>query len=508
MNRRPSQSNASTRHEELSHVHSSQISSRVQEPDVTFSHSMVPSSSPGVLGNTGLGKDEKKDGENDLKQPTIPLGANVDESSDNDVPHCQARESHEDHEVEKTAFPILLHEIVSDPDTDDCIHWLQDGHRFMITNKQKFASEVLPKYYGHAKFTSFTRRLKRWSFSRVPSGPFMGAYYNPNFIRGEPKLAARVRYSHPATTPHSALVPQMSKTKPQGAFSGFGSAELLGLTTGQTQASLSVAGMTQLEHQVMEAFLTPASNNSLALRLAMAQEMQRRQNILTKLSSISEARTQAAANNEHLDERLIRANPGLAAQLLCSKRAEASNTALPNLPFSDKNSTFSMLLLQQQNSGNNSIMSLLSGPNITAAQNRASNMESNADGQRFLTASFSNLSNQQQQQRQELAELQQLRLPSLTESTPAPSRIASLSLPNMASASMSAKHLLAANSSFSNLLAGARAPSSQQFSLNMHLPFPHSALFSPQDDSINAIFEEYLRRGIRNDSKEGSGPSA
>lgn len=65
---------------------------------------------------------------------------------------------------EKTAFPILLHEIVTDPSTDGCVHWLSCGTRFMISDKKIFANEVLPRFYGHAKFTSFTRRLKRWSF--------------------------------------------------------------------------------------------------------------------------------------------------------------------------------------------------------------------------------------------------------------------------------------------------------------------------------------------------------
>lgn len=72
---------------------------------------------------------------------------------------------------EKTAFPVLLHAVVTDPATDYCIHWLQCGTRFMITDKKIFAKDVLPRLYGRAKFTSFTRRLKRWSFSRVPSGP-------------------------------------------------------------------------------------------------------------------------------------------------------------------------------------------------------------------------------------------------------------------------------------------------------------------------------------------------
>eukprot|EP00578_Thalassiosira_sp_NH16_P005244 CAMPEP_0181138362 /NCGR_PEP_ID=MMETSP1071-20121207/34205_1 /TAXON_ID=35127 /ORGANISM="Thalassiosira sp., Strain NH16" /LENGTH=364 /DNA_ID=CAMNT_0023225191 /DNA_START=260 /DNA_END=1350 /DNA_ORIENTATION=- len=128
---------------------------------------------------------------------------------------------------EKTAFPILLHEIVTDPLTDDSIHWLSCGTRFMISDKKKFARNVLPRFYGHAKFTSFTRRLKRWSFTRVPSGPFMGAYYNVNFRRGEPELAARVRYDHPM--PLSGAAMQLNKAKLQaiGGVAGVGMEGLL-----------------------------------------------------------------------------------------------------------------------------------------------------------------------------------------------------------------------------------------------------------------------------------------
>ena len=51
----------------------------------------------------------------------------------------------------------------------------------------------MARYYGHAKFTSFTRRLKRWNFTRIPSGPFMGAYVNVNFVRGQPDRARMIR---------------------------------------------------------------------------------------------------------------------------------------------------------------------------------------------------------------------------------------------------------------------------------------------------------------------------
>jgi hypothetical protein len=168
-------------------------------------------------------------------------------------------------EGEKTAFPILLHEIVTDPSTDDCIHWLQCGTRFMISDKKKFADDVLPRFYGHAKFTSFTRRLKRWSFTRVPSGPFMGSYYNANFRRGEPELAARVMDDH--LIPLSGLAMQLSEQQLKLQAQAIATINSLYRAMGQNNPMM-VPSQGNLA----------AMNNSVMLQMAMAQEaMQQRQ---------------------------------------------------------------------------------------------------------------------------------------------------------------------------------------------------------------------------------------
>ena len=202
---------------------------------------------------------------------------------------------------EKTAFPILLHEIVSEAVSDDCIHWLSCGTRFMISDKKRFAKDVLPRFYGHAKFTSFTRRLKRWSFTRVPSGPFMGAYYNANFRRGEPELAARVRYDHPA--PLSGAAMQLNKAKLQaagalgaGGMGAFGMNPLMAAAQGmplsdgdreallrqmnimnqQQSMGMGIPGMQNmglLAAMNQQGGNFAATNNTVALQMAMAQEM-------------------------------------------------------------------------------------------------------------------------------------------------------------------------------------------------------------------------------------------
>jgi len=92
------------------------------------------------------------------------------------------------------SFPEILYEIVSNPTYQDIISWLSHGQGFQIHNKQLFATRILPEYFDGAKFTSFTRRLKRWSFMRVSRGPELGAYYNKNFVRNQPELVQLMRY--------------------------------------------------------------------------------------------------------------------------------------------------------------------------------------------------------------------------------------------------------------------------------------------------------------------------
>lgn len=196
--------------------------------------------------------DEVGAGNNNI---AITSGGGDDDSSSREERGGGPNNNH----ASKTAFPILLHEVVSDPSTDCCIHWLPCGTRFMISDKKKFAENVLPLFYGNAKFTSFTRRLKRWSFTRVPSGPYMGAYYNPNFTRDAPDLAMRVRYdhhpSHAGLTSSSSLrgtAIQLSKTNKLqlqqigmgGGMGGMGMAGMVGMSgvTGPT-STLGLAGL-------------------------------------------------------------------------------------------------------------------------------------------------------------------------------------------------------------------------------------------------------------------------
>jgi len=91
-------------------------------------------------------------------------------------------------------FPETLYEILSDPANCNILSWLPHGKGFVILNRQLFASHILPQNFDGAKFTSFTRRLKRWKFKRVPRGPEMGAYFNKYFVRDMPDLVSGMMY--------------------------------------------------------------------------------------------------------------------------------------------------------------------------------------------------------------------------------------------------------------------------------------------------------------------------
>jgi HSF-type DNA-binding len=59
-------------------------------------------------------------------------------------------------------------DMLSNPDVADIMAWLPHGKGFMIRDKKRFASEVLPKYFKKSKFTSFTRKLNRWYVQYEP----------------------------------------------------------------------------------------------------------------------------------------------------------------------------------------------------------------------------------------------------------------------------------------------------------------------------------------------------
>jgi hypothetical protein len=88
----------------------------------------------------------------------------------------------------KQNFPQKLFDILENPEHADILKWLPGGKAFIIMDKKRFATEILPVYFKQTQFTSFTRKLSRWKFARVPRGPYLGAYFHKLFRKDHKAL--------------------------------------------------------------------------------------------------------------------------------------------------------------------------------------------------------------------------------------------------------------------------------------------------------------------------------
>merc|ERR1712060_699342 len=74
-----------------------------------------------------------------------------------------------------STFPQRLLQILSEEENTDIICWLPHGNSFIVHDKKQFVEIILPRFFKEAKFTSFTRKLNRWGFTRISRGVETGA---------------------------------------------------------------------------------------------------------------------------------------------------------------------------------------------------------------------------------------------------------------------------------------------------------------------------------------------
>ena len=74
--------------------------------------------------------------------------------------------------------------ILDNEEYSDVISWLPHGQGFLIQDKKKFADYVMPKEFQDSKYTSFTRRLRRWDFKIQSHGHKKSSYMHPMFVKG------------------------------------------------------------------------------------------------------------------------------------------------------------------------------------------------------------------------------------------------------------------------------------------------------------------------------------
>ncbi|XP_067097673.1 heat shock factor protein 2 [Osmerus mordax] len=65
------------------------------------------------------------------------------------------------------AFLTKLWTLVEDADTNEFICWSQEGNSFLVLDEQRFAKEILPKFFKHNNMASFVRQLNMYGFRKV-----------------------------------------------------------------------------------------------------------------------------------------------------------------------------------------------------------------------------------------------------------------------------------------------------------------------------------------------------
>ncbi|XP_067327597.1 heat shock factor protein 3-like isoform X1 [Anolis sagrei] len=114
-------------------------------------------------------------------------------------------------------FLAKLWALVEDRGSDDVISWSKNGQNFCILDEQRFAKELLPKYFKHNNLSSFIRQLNIYGFRKVIAleNGMMASdkscaieFQHPHFKRGKANLLANIKRKVSAVRAEELKVPQ------------------------------------------------------------------------------------------------------------------------------------------------------------------------------------------------------------------------------------------------------------------------------------------------------------
>lgn len=101
-------------------------------------------------------------------------------------------------------FLVKTYDMVSTCDPR-LAEWAEDGETFVVKDPDEFAKVVIPKYFDHSKFSSFSRQLNFYGFKKVPTKPVRAAnskenvkhvrFYNELFKKNRKDLLSQIQRS-------------------------------------------------------------------------------------------------------------------------------------------------------------------------------------------------------------------------------------------------------------------------------------------------------------------------
>mmetsp|Transcript_31622 Transcript_31622/g.63871 ORF Transcript_31622/g.63871 Transcript_31622/m.63871 type:complete len:369 (+) Transcript_31622:122-1228(+) len=90
----------------------------------------------------------------------------------------------------KQTFPFKLYHTIewaSDSEFSSALSWSPSGNAFVVHDREVVVEHIIPKFFDHKKWRSFTRQLNLWGFKRELRGPDTEGerYYHQFFNRGK-----------------------------------------------------------------------------------------------------------------------------------------------------------------------------------------------------------------------------------------------------------------------------------------------------------------------------------
>ncbi|XP_040920721.1 heat shock factor protein 2 [Toxotes jaculatrix] len=126
------------------------------------------------------------------------------------------------HNSNVPAFLTKLWTLVEDADTNEFICWSQEGNSFLVLDEQRFAKEILPKFFKHNNMASFIRQLNMYGFRKVMhidtgivkqerDGPV--EFKHPYFKHGQDDLLENIKRKVSNARPEDSKIRQEDLTK-------------------------------------------------------------------------------------------------------------------------------------------------------------------------------------------------------------------------------------------------------------------------------------------------------
>jgi len=150
--------------------------------------------------------------------------ANISSSSQSAIDVKSLIGQDEDLAASKLPFVWKLYEMLEDVEVrgqEDIVSWIDEGRGFKVHNMQKFVDDIIPRYFRQSKYKSFQRQLYFYDFHRVASGPDVGAYKHPKFVKGVKTLCLSMMPKKTSRRRSSAKSKDLEDTEPEVVLSSY-----------------------------------------------------------------------------------------------------------------------------------------------------------------------------------------------------------------------------------------------------------------------------------------------